>query len=147
MTTKDLLALSERLLCQLEFNYGITEDEQGLLIPTEDDRVILVLTDECDFDDRKWPVLVFVVVLLTDVDSRPGDASPLVKANADCMFGSVVLNDDKELLLHHFCVGWPGGAEFQVTFELMAASAEGVLEMLGNRISGSAAKPFSEVVS
>lgn len=151
MTPEDLLALSERVLLQLEFDYGTqVEDADGrvLMVATDDDRTILVQADGFEDEaERTWPVLVFLTVLLVDVDPRKADSDLLVQANTECDFGSVVLTDARELWLHHVCVGWPGGAEFRVTLDLLATSAGSVLEALGDRIPGDAPLPYSELVT
>jgi hypothetical protein len=148
MNQADLLALSERLFNQLGFEYGIQDEGEGLIIPTEDDDPVYIAADLVeDGDGRDWPVLNFVLPLVEEVNVRKVDRDLIIEANEVCGFGSVVLLREQEaVVLYHSAVGWPGAAEYNVTLQLLVSSADDMRQLLDGRMSGKRPLPYSEVV-
>lgn len=147
MAQSDLLARSERLFNRLNLDYG-RQDDGSLVVPTEDDRPILVATRlATDGGGRDWPVLRFIVYVLEDVEPAQADMDLLVSANEASGFGSVILiRDVRAVVVFHEAVGWPGDAEFRVTLELMASSRGLVEEFLAGRIVGTVPLGYSDLV-
>jgi hypothetical protein len=149
MTKQDLLVLTERLLNQLEWEFGAPEGNEHFVVLAEDDRTLFIEADELeDAQGAMWPVLGLWVPLLYDVDVDAADLSTLSELNGQVPIGTVVLSADAQsLVVVHQAVGWPGAAEYRAAMEMLVASAMYVEEHLADAVSGSAPPKYSELVS
>ncbi len=148
MTRNDLLVLTERLLNQLDWEFGSPKDREHFVVLAEDDRTLFIGVGEMeDAQGTNWPVLVFSVPLLHDVDVEAADLAALSGLNSEAPIGNVVLDaNERSLIVVHEAVGWPGAAEYRATMEMLVMSAMYVEEQLADAISGSAPPTFSELV-
>lgn len=148
MTREDLLVLTERLLNQLEWEFGTPEEKDHFVVLAEDDRTLFIEVSEMeDAQGTKWPVLVLSVLLLHDVDVEAADLAALSDLNNQAPMGAVVLDvNERVLTVVHEAVGWPGAAEYRATMEMLVTSAIGVEEQLAGAISGSTPPKYSDLV-
>jgi hypothetical protein len=148
MTRDDLRVLTERLLNQLEWEFGTPEDKDHFVVLAEDDRTLLIEVGEMeDAQGTNWPLLVLSVPLLHEVDVEAADLAALSDLNSQAPIGTVVLDaNDRSLTVVHEAVGWPGAAEYRATMEMLVSSAMYVEEKLAGGTSGSAPPKYSELV-
>lgn len=148
MTRDDLLVLTERLLNQLDWEFGTPEDKDHFVVLAEDDRTLFIEVGEMeDAQGTNWPLLVLSVPLLHDVDVEAADLAALSNLNSEAPIGTVVLDTDaRSLTMVHAAVGWPGAAEYRATMEMLVTSAVFVEEQLADAMSGSAPPKYSELV-